>query len=197
MEICIDMLSIWGCRGVGDLQVTVLSGGHWCQDSQWQGNQWQGQMGQMGQVTTGGLWGVVQGVIVVQHFARSGWLIDWLISSRRSLLCSFYCHIASGGLGTRWHLGVFGWISCRTVDQISMLYATYLPAWEHVLGDWQILWAKAMETTEPPATESGLDSDLMEVARQTLPAYIWCIHHTNMCKFFTGRLPWIIELPDK
>ena len=40
----------------------------------------------------------------------------------------FCCHIAPGGLGTRWHLGAFGLTWCRTVEkQISMLYATCLP----------------------------------------------------------------------
>ena len=169
MEICIDMLFIWGCRGgrgVGDLQVLVpgvtgvrtrsgkATNGRvrWAKWARWQ----QGGSGELCRVWL--LSNILPGQISAQFvFWCSGWLIDWLISSRRSLLCSFYCHIASGGLGTRWHLGVFGLIWCRTVDQISMLYATYLPAWEHVPGDWQILWAKAMETTEPPVTESGLD----------------------------------------
>jgi len=75
----------------------------------------------------------------------------------------------------------------------------HIPAWEHVgwdstvLRDGQILWAKAMETAEPSATESGLDGG----CKTKRKAYMWCIHHTNMCIFSTGRLPWIIELPDK
>ena len=55
----------------------MLSGGHWCQDSQWQGNQWQGQMGQMGQVTTGGSGELCSLCFAVQ--CKSGTLIDWLV----------------------------------------------------------------------------------------------------------------------
>ena len=153
MEICIDMLFSEAKRGgLGDLQVIYCAVGvtgvrtpsgkatngrvRWAKWARWQHR----ALGSCAGCDFCPTFCQVKSQRSLCLAVRLvGWLIDWLISSRRSLLCSFYCHIASGGLGTRWHLGVFGLISCRTVDQqISILYAT-LPAWEHVGWDSTVL----------------------------------------------------------
>ncbi len=156
--------AITEAKGAGGSPVTLPNGGHWCQDSQWQGNQWQGQMGQMGQVTTGasGSCAVCWLCFAIRCKEEYGLsLIDYSVLKDHCYVpFTATLHQAAWGqdgnsVYLAWHAGLF--------ISKSPWYATCLPAWEHVgwhstcPGRWANSLAKAMETMEPPATESGLD----------------------------------------
>ena len=145
------LLCLVGVTGVRTRSGKATNGRvRWAKWARWQ----QGGSGELCRVWL--LSNILPGQISAQFvFCCSGWLIDWLISSRRSLyiivmflLLPHWIRRLGDKMASRriwFDMMQDCWSDLHVVCNIS------------VLGDWQILWAKAMETTEPPATESGLD----------------------------------------